>query len=390
VPHVTHLAKPVINPRLTGFQCIRCEAAYPAADYAEGCPACQAAGASGSVVPTYSGPLPPAAPDLRGMMRFADRLPYTSFLSLGEGDTPLISLDRLAGELGLDAVLVKNECANPTGSHKDRMSAQFTARAIARDAPVIAAASSGNAGVSIASYAAAAGIPCVIVTTPKISLAWRRAIEITGAELRMVEDPLDRWRLIREKTVTQGWVSATNVMVPPTGSEPFGVDGYKTLGYELGEDGDTADCGDAILVPTARGDLIWGIYKGFQDLIALGSLRRMPRLIAVEPFPRLERVLGGADIRSRFPGASPLSSIGGATVTYQALTAVRVSGGTAVSVRAEQVIADQKILARSGLYLELSAAAALTGLRILLAEKPAAIRRATLIATSHGYKESGA
>ena len=286
-------------------------------------------------------------------------------------------------------MLVKNECANPTGSHKDRMSAQFTARAIARGAPVIAAASSGNAGVSIASYAAAAGIPCVIVTTAKISPAWRRAIEITGAELRMAEDPLDRWRLIREKTATQGWVSATNVMVPPTGSEPFGVDGYKTLGYELGEDGETADC-DAILVPTARGDLIWGIYKGFRDLIALGSLRRMPRLIAVEPFPRLERVLGGADIRGRFPGATPLSSIGGATVTYQALTAVRASGGTAVSVRAEQVIADQKTLARSGLYLELSAAAALTGLRVLLTEKPAAIRRATLIATSHGYKENGA
>ena len=98
-------------------------------------------------------------------------------------------------------------------------------------------------------------------------------------------------------------------------------------------------------------------------------------------------MLAGADLRDRFPGSSPLSSIGGSTVTYQALTALRVSGGTAVSVQPEQVMADQAALARSGLYLEPSAAAALTGLRVLLARKPAAIRRVTLIATSHGYKE---
>jgi threonine synthase len=218
-------------------------------------------------------------------MRFAERLPYVLFRSLGEGDTPVISLDRLAAEFGLDALLVKNESANPTGSHKDRMSAQFIARAMARNAPVVVAASSGNAGVSVASYAAAAGIRCVVCTTAKISPPWRRAIEITGAELHFIEEPLERWRCIREKTAADAWVSATNMLVPPTGSEPFGVDGYKTLGYELGEDAEIASS-DVILVPTARGDLLWGIYKGLQDLIEDGELRRMPRLIAVEPFPR--------------------------------------------------------------------------------------------------------
>lgn len=386
MPFSPAFGKPVINSRLTGFTCIRCEAAYPVADYAEGCPACLANGFPASVVPTYSGALPAAADGVRGVRRFADRLPYASFRSLGEGDTPVISLDQLAGELGLDGLLVKNESANPTGSHKDRMSVQFIARARACDVPVVAAASSGNAGVSVACYAAAAGIPCVIVTTASIAPGWRRAIEMAGATLHFIEEPLERWRFIRGKAASDGWVSATNVLVPPTGSEPFGVDGYKTLGYELGEDSEIADS-DAILVPTARGDLLWGIYKGLHDLLVAGTLRRMPRLIAVEPFPRLERVLAGADLRDRFPGSSPLSSIGGTTVTYQALTAVRVSGGTAVSVQPEQVIADQRALARSGLYLELSAAAALTGLRVLLAGKPAAIRRVTLIATSHGNRE---
>jgi hypothetical protein len=83
--------------------------------------------------------------------------------------------------------------------------------------------------------------------TPKISRPWRRAIELAGAELHFVEDPLDRWRLIRAKSKSDGWFSATNICQPPTGSEPFGVEGYKTLACELAEDPQTAGA-DTILV----------------------------------------------------------------------------------------------------------------------------------------------
>lgn len=379
---------PVLNPRLLGFRCIRCDAEHPVGDYAEGCPACSAAEYPASVVPVYSG-----LPELQncrhgsGMPRFGDRLAYSSFLSLGEGDTPVARLHRLAGELGLDAVDIKLEGSNPTGSHKDRMTAQVIARAVAKRAPVVAAASSGNAGASLAAYAAAAGLACAIVTTPKISRPWRRAIELAGAELHFVEDPLDRWRLIRAKSKSDGWFSATNICQPPTGSEPFGVEGYKTLACELAEDPQTAGA-DTILVPTARGDLLWGIYAGFKELLDEKGVSRMPRLVAVEPFPRLELALAGADYRGPFAGSSPLVSVNGTTVTYQAIAAIRRSDGTAVSVRSEDVIADQIYLARAGHYLELSAAAALTGLRTLQASKQFAMRHAVLIATSHGYKEN--
>jgi threonine synthase len=379
---------PVLNPRLLGFRCIRCDVQHPVGDYAEGCPACSAAEYPASVVPIYSG-----LPELQncrrgsGTPRFGDRLAYSSFLSLGEGDTPVARLHRLAGELGLDAVDIKLEGSNPTGSHKDRMTAQFIARAAAKGAPVVAAASSGNAGASLAAYAAAGGLACAIVTTLRISRPWRRAIELTGADLHFVEDPLDRWRLIREKSKSEGWFSATNICQPPTGSEPFGVEGYKTLAYELAEDPQTAGA-DTIFVPTARGDLLWGIYAGFKELLDEKVLTRMPRLVAVEPFPRLELVGAGADYRAAFAGSSPLVSINGTTVTYQAIAAIRRSDGTAVSVRSEDVIADQICLARAGHYLELSAAAALTGLRTLHARKQFAVRHAVLIATSHGYKEN--
>ena len=382
------LPAPVLNPRLLGFRCIRCDAEHPLDDYAEGCPACSAAEYPASVVPVYSG-----SPELqncrrgRGTPRFGDRLAYSSFLSLGEGDTPAARLHRLTGELGLDAVDIKLEGSNPTGSHKDRMTAQFIARAVAKRAPVVAAASSGNAGASLAAYAAAAGLACAIVTTPKISRPWRRAIELTGAELHFVEDPLDRWRLIRAKSKSEGWFSATNTSQPPTSSEPFGVEGYKTLAYELAEDPQTAGA-DTILIPTARGDLLWGIYAGFRELLDEKAVARMPRLVAVEPFARLELALAGTDYRGSFAGSSPLVSINGTTVTYQALAAIQRSGGTAVSVHSQDVIADQRYLAKAGHYFELSAAAALTGLRTLQASKQFAMRHAVLIATSHGYKEN--
>ena len=378
----------VLNPRLAGFRCIRCDIRHPVGDYVEGCPICGANEFPASVVPHYSEL--PALRDCRrgrGVQRFGDRLAYASFLSLGEGDTPVARLHRLAGELGLDAVDIKLEGSNPTGSHKDRMTAQFVARAVAKQAPVVAAASSGNAGASLAAYAATAGLACAIVTTSKVSPPWRRAIELTGAELHFVEDPLERWRFIREKSRSDGWFSATNVCQPPVGSEPFGVEGYKTLAYELAEDPQTADA-DTILVPTARGDLLWGIYAGFKELVDEKALSRMPRLVAVEPFARLELALGGTDYRGRFAGSSPLVSINGTTLTYQAVAAVQRSGGTAISVNSGDVIADQTYLAKAGHYLELSAVAALTGLRMLQAKKQFVVRHAVLIATSHGYKES--
>lgn len=374
-----------INRNLTGFSCIRCDTLHPLADYPEGCPTCLVAGHPASVVPVYDDAAPPAFGGAgRGMRRFAHRLPYSVFQSLGEGDTPLVDLSHLAEEIGLDRLSIKLESANPTGSHKDRMSAQFVARAKARGGPGVIAASSGNAGASLAAYAAAAGLHCIIVTTPAISPPWKRAIEMTGAEIIYTEDTLERWAIVRRKVREEGYASATNYLDPPVGSDPYGVDGYKTLGYELAEEADA----DAIFVPTARGDLLWGIYRGFLDAVTEGRRSTLPRLIAVEPFPRLEKVLAGEDLRSHFPGKSLLVSIGGATVTFQSYLAVRESRGAAISVSQDQALADQLILARHGLYLELSAAASLSGLRQFGDRAGHPIRNALLIGTSHGYKET--
>jgi threonine synthase len=184
-----------------------------------------------------------------------------------------------------------------------------------------------------------------------------------------------------------GYATATNYLDPPVGSDPYGIDAYKTLGYELAEHVAKIEA-DAILVPTARGDLLWGIYTGLSEAVAEGLISGVPCLIAVEPFGRLEHVLAGDDVHAHYPGTSLLSSINGDTVTFQSLAAVRGGGGTAVSVTSEQVGVDRARLAAAGLYLELSSAAPLTALRLLLEAKGKPFRRAIIIATSHGYKET--
>lgn len=376
-----------INPRLTGFQCIQCDQRLPVADYPEGCPACLAAGRPSSVAATYQDlPSLPAPEAGRGMRRFADRLAYPDFVTLGEGDTPLVALPRLAAELGLDSLRIKLESANPTGSHKDRMSAQFVTRARARAAPAVIAASSGNGGASVAAYAAAAGLACTIVTTVETSPVWRRAIAMTGAHLHVVDTSMERWAVVRDKVRNEGYATATNYLDPPVGSDPFAVDAYKTVGYELAEAEDIAAV-DAILVPTARGDLLWGIHTGLAETVAMQRLARAPQLVSVEPFPRLAEVQAGAAVTGHFPGKSALVSINGATVTYQSWAALERSGGLAVAVEPAEVIADQRLLAASGLYLELSSVASLTALRELKRRGRNDIRSAILIGTSHGYKE---
>jgi len=299
------------------------------------------------------------------MARYAAWLPYTSWVTLGEGGTPCNSFPSLARELNAGSVFIKNEGLNPSGSHKDRASCLTVTRAIDVGATTIIAASSGNAGASLALYAAAGGIRCSIVATPALSPIYRRAITMTGAEIVTVPETLQRWRHVAEMVKDRGWFPATNYLHPPVGSTPFGLEGLKTLAYELLEDIGSENLA-AVLIPTSRGDLIWGLYEGFRQLSQVGLLEAVPRLFAIEPFPRISRVLAGEEFTASFPGDTALVSIGGSTVTYQTIEAIQASGGGAVVVDERAVVRDQRRLAQHGCYVELSSAATVTGLTVLL------------------------
>ena len=377
-----------LNPALLGFSCISCAANLVVGDYPEGCPVCLSRGEPSTVKSHYrEWPSELSDTRKRGMDRYAAWMPYLSWVSLGEGGTSCASFPSLADEVNAAAVFIKNEGQNPSGSHKDRVNCLAVTRALGIGATKIVAASSGNGGASLALYAAAAGLECCIVTTPALSPVYRRAIEMTGAEIVTALESLDRWRFVAKMVKERGWFPATNYLNPPVGSNHFGLDGLKTIAFELFEELG-ADLVDVMLVPTSRGDLIWGLHEGFSQLKAIGLTRSVPRLFAVEPFPRISDVLHGKMVTDSFPGTTRLTSIGGSTVTYQAMEAVRATAGGAVVVDDETVTRDQVRLARHGCYAELSSAATLTGLELLLNDRTISRDESVaLIATSNGYKE---
>lgn len=375
-----------MNNRLISARCLKCAAELPVDDHLFGCPVCQARGDCSSVTLHYEGPAQ-IHTQARGMERYIEFLPYQSFPSLGEGQTPLISLPRMAQELGCRAIWSKNEFQNPTGSHKDRMNPMIAARAKATGRDVVCCASSGNQAASLAMYAAAAGLKCCNVASHDITGTWLAPSLASGAQVVLTKTPNERLSYLQSHIDRESWFCATNQLLPPVGSSCFGVQGYKTLAFELYEDLGN-QLADYILVPTCRGDLLYGIYEGFLDLREQGLLDTLPHLVAVEPLPRLEHVLAGADHKTCFPGNSDLTpSIGGGTATYQSQLALEGSGGFAVSVSQNEVMDHVSAMAGYGLYLETSSAAVYGGLKKAMeAGKIPSGASVVLISTSHGFK----
>ncbi|CAN7376387.1 PLP-dependent lyase/thiolase [Bosea sp. LjRoot237] len=356
-----------MTSRLTGMACLRCTEPWPVAEYEAGCPRCAAEGHASNLRLTYT----PSGRDIS--------LPYPDAVSLGEGGTPLVELPELASELKLGRLSAKLEWCNPTGSHKDRMSAQLIARALDRGAARVVAASSGNGGLSVAAYAARAGIAAEIATTDALPRVYRRAITAHGATLVSFADSMARWEHLA-KRVGEGAFAATNYKVPAIGTNPFGIEGYKAIAAEL----TSGMMPDLVVVPCSRGDLLSGIRLGFEEAGA-----GLPMLVAAEPFPRLERVLAGADYREQFAGDTAQASIAGSTVTWQAVAALRAGAGRAVPVDDAAARLAQRRLAACGLDAELSAASALAALADLAARGGLAGRHVVIVLTGAGFRDPG-
>ncbi|TDP72976.1 threonine synthase [Roseateles toxinivorans] len=344
-----------------GLRCIGCGEAYPVQEMPTGCPRCADIGTPASVEATFR-ELPTSLLSASSGYKFGAWLPYTHGLTLNEGNTPCLDLPRLAAEVGIRQLTAKHEGMNPTGSHKDRMSAQGISRALDIGARTIVLASSGNAAVSAAAYCAVAGLRCEVATYGHMPEPYARALHRFGTKRVTFKRSLDRWSYVRQQVEREGAFALTNYCVPAVGSPVFGVEGYRAVALELAADGCLPD---HILVPTSRGDLLWGLYSGLRDLLAAGLIPHMPRLWAIEPFPRLSRVLAGASLQAEFEGQTAQFSIAGSTVTLQQKLAVEMSGGGAVATSDAEATRGAVQLAGQGLWVELCAGACLAALRSL-------------------------
>ncbi|MES2976840.1 MAG: pyridoxal-phosphate dependent enzyme [Pseudomonadota bacterium] len=345
-----------INPALIALRCIRCDSRFPLVDLPRGCPSCAAAGVPASLACVYS-----SRPSSLAQPR--DWLAYRRSVNLGEGHTPQIDLPYLAKDLGIRRLTVKNEAMNPTGSHKDRMSSQAVSRALDIGAGTVVLASSGNAAVSAATYCAAAGLICEIATYGNMPAPYVRELSRLGAIRVQFAAAHQRWLHVRERVERDGAFALTNFNLPAVGSPVFGVDAFKAVAIECAADGPVPE---HVVVPSARGDLLWGLHEGFVQLASAGLIERPPKLWAVEPFARLSRVLEGACLQGEFAGSTEQFSIAGSTVTYQLLRAVQDSGGGAVVVPDEEARRGLAALAQEGLHGELCTGATVSGLKSLI------------------------
>jgi threonine synthase len=338
------------------------------------------------------GPLPHYA-DQSGIFAFRELLPLRpgdAAISLGEGATPLLGLDRLGSRLGLNRLMLKDEARNPTWSYKDRLAAVAVTKAAASGASTVVVSSTGNHGAAVAAYAAAAGLNCVVLTLTSVPPEMSILMRAYGACVVAYEKGPERWKVMRAAIDEFGWVPISGLLTPPIGSNPFGIDGYKTIAYELWQQ--LGESPDVVVVPAAYGDGLAGICRGFADLMELGLIHRTPRLVAVDPFGAYAAGLAaaGGPLPTVPTKSSVAFSVATPVATYQGVAALQATNGTAVAEPCnDKIMGMQLELARQeGLYVE--GASALTVLAVKqLAEQNwiAPDESVVVVSTSTGLKD---
>jgi threonine synthase len=337
----------------------------------------------GAVDPAlFEGPVEP------GLERWAPLLPPLAVDSLGEGATPLVEAPELADWAGTDApVYVKEESRNPTWSQKDRLNRLTVGAAVRADAAGVVASSSGNHGAAAAAFAARAGLPCVVFTSPETPESMQGFLRAYGAALLRVEGWDARADLV-DALADRGFHPVTSRTRVHTG-HPWGPEGYKTIAYEtylqLGE------VPGAVFAPTAHAELLYGVWKGFRELHVLGVADQTPRMVACEPAARaplaaaLER---GETLVQVDAAPTDAHSIAARRNTHRGRRALDQSGGFASPATDETIAVARNRLAGVGLWQEFSGAAGVAGLRAAVEAGRELEGPVVCLATSSGFKDA--
>ncbi len=284
------------------------------------------------------------------------------------GATPLYPAKRLGESQGLRNLFLKDDTLNPSASSKDRASAVVARRAIDIGADVISVASTGNAGSSMACIAAATGLKAVIFvpeSAPPAKLTQALSFGATVLAVRGNYD--DAFDLCLAASREFGWFNRS------TGFNPFTREGKKVCAYEIWEalDGRVPD---RVVVPTGDGNLLSGMWKGWSDLKAVGLIDRLPRIDcaqsensdAISRTVRALRQSGSdrpdwSDVAIEPVDATTIADSIGVNAPRDGLAAVRAiveSGGEAVTVSDEEILAAiPEIAESSGIFPEPAAAA---------------------------------
>ncbi|MDE0794283.1 MAG: pyridoxal-phosphate dependent enzyme [Alphaproteobacteria bacterium] len=377
------------------LECIRCREPYPLDAYDRLCAACAADGVSSNLSLRYPDAGVPDRDALPGspnsLWRYEQFLPLAASdaVTLGEGMTPMIAVEGF----GHGSIRVKDESRNPTWSFKDRLATVAVSWAKSIGAPAIATSSTGNAGAAAAAYAARAGLPCVVLTYKGAAGAIVSQMRSYGAMVLTVPAMNDRWRVLSAAVQQFGWFPTSPFFGPAIGSNPIGIEGYKTLAYEIAEQSDW-NPPDWCILPVCYGDALYGMWKGFDEMMRWGWIEKMPRLVAAEISGSLTAAMESRNDMPPVVSRNSKSIAGSIDVTqgtFQAHAALRQSGGMAITLADDDLVrARNKLATRSGLSVETSSAAAFAAVDMLSANdviKPG--DDVVAILTASGLKDFG-
>ncbi len=299
------------------------------------------------------------------MWRYREFLPIegdSKVPKLRVGWSPFYETKRLAEEIGLRKLYVKDDGINPTASFKDRASAMAVVKAEEAGRDTIACSSTGNAASSLAGNAAAAGFKTYIFVPSRAPKGKVSQLKMFGANVFSVDGSYeDTFRISAEAIERWGWYNRNAAI------NPYLMEGKKTVALEIAEQLHW-EMTDYVALSVGDGCTIAGAWKGFKDLYAAGFIERLPRLISVQAegcCPLNKAIAEGKDWEPMEENTLADSiAVGVPRNADKALNAIRESNGVVVNVSDEEILSAMRLLGRTcGVFSEPAGAAGTAGVK---------------------------
>ena len=385
---------------VTGLRCIHCGKHYTIEDVDYYCPDCGYEDGILDVEYDYeavAAELNPAALRRSGafsMWRYLPLLPVedvTKIQHLQVGWTPLYDAQRLAVELGVARLFVKDEGRNPTASFKDRASAIGVVKALEKGASRITCASTGNAASSLAGFAAAAGLPTTIFVPERAPQAKVAQLLVFGAQVFAVQGTYDEaWELCMEAAAEFGWYNRNCAI------NPYLIEGKKTVSIELVDQLLLQYGGimpDWVVVSVGDGCTVGGVWKGLKEMHRLGFMPRLPKVLGVQaegckPFLTAWRDKTALQPTEANTIADSIA-VGHPRNFKKGMKAIVESDGAFISVTDEEILWSIRTLARkAAVFGEPAGVAGVAGVKKAVEQGViAATDTVALLVTGNGLKD---
>jgi len=295
--------------------------------------------------------------------RYRNLLPDVKNLAtMREGGTPLHKAKRLAKQMDLEHLHLKDETRNPTNSYRDRSSALLISNALDLNSAAVVCATSGNIGASLSAYCAKYGIICHVVIPKIVDMGKLAQMLIYDAVIEeygdMVDKSIERTEKLAEET---GWYQATPEL------NPLIIEAQKTIAFEVVEQ---IGVPDWLIVSMGSGGTIYSVWKGFRELHELGKIKKLPRMVGVQAegcSPIIDAYLKIKAKKFTKPFTHAIGILVEKPIQQKlAIQAIEQSDGTAIPASDQEIFsAEQEAAKLEGIFAEPASSGTIAALKRL-------------------------